>query len=58
MPDRAIETNIADALNLIIQIEPRPGARFVAAVLAITSIQLLLNALRASLAQAADSQAA
>ncbi len=35
MPYRAIKTNIADSLNIIIQLERRPGARFVSQVLAI-----------------------
>ena len=33
MPYRAIKTNIADSLNLIIQIERRPGRRYVSEVL-------------------------
>ena len=35
MPYRAIKTNIADSLNIIVQIERRPGARFVSEVLEI-----------------------
>ncbi len=35
MPYRAVQTNIADALNVIIQIERRPGIRFVSEVRAI-----------------------
>jgi pilus assembly protein CpaF len=35
MPYRAIKTNIADSLNIIIQIERRPGKRFVSEVLEI-----------------------
>jgi len=35
MPYRAIKTNIADSLNLIVQIERRPGIRFVSQVLEI-----------------------
>lgn len=35
MPYRAIKTNIADSLNIIIQIERRPGSRFVSEVLEI-----------------------
>lgn len=35
MPYRAIKTNIADSLNIIIQIERRPGTRFVSEVLEI-----------------------
>ena len=31
MPYRAIKTNIADSLNIIVQIERRPGTRFVSA---------------------------
>ncbi len=35
MPYRAIRTNIAESLNVIIQIERRPGARFISEVLEI-----------------------
>src|SRR6266852_2265861 len=35
MPYRAIKTNIADSLNIIIQIERRPGMRYVSEVLEI-----------------------
>src|SRR6266478_4460600 len=35
MPYNAIKTNIADSLNIIIQIERRPGSRFVSEVLEI-----------------------
>ena len=35
MPYRAIKTNIADSLNVIVQIERRPGVRFVSQVLEI-----------------------
>jgi pilus assembly protein CpaF len=35
MPYRAIKTNIADSLNIIVQIERRPGTRFVSEVLEI-----------------------
>jgi pilus assembly protein CpaF len=35
MPYRAIKTNIADSLNVIVQIERRPGTRFVSEVLEI-----------------------
>jgi pilus assembly protein CpaF len=35
MPYRAIKTNIADSLNIILQIERRPGTRFVSEVLQI-----------------------
>jgi Flp pilus assembly CpaF family ATPase len=35
MPYRAIKTNIADSLNIIVQIERRPGSRFVSQVLQI-----------------------
>ena len=35
MPYRAIKTNIADSLNIMIQIERRPGDRFVSEVLEI-----------------------
>jgi pilus assembly protein CpaF len=36
MPYRAIKTNIADSLNVIIQIERRPGTRFVSGVVEIS----------------------
>jgi pilus assembly protein CpaF len=35
IPYRAIQTNIADALNIVIQIERRPGRRFVSEVVAV-----------------------
>jgi pilus assembly protein CpaF len=35
MPYRAIKTNIADSLNIIIQIDRRPGIRYVSEVLEI-----------------------
>lgn len=35
MPYRAIKTNIADSLNIIVQIKRRPGTRFVSEVLEI-----------------------
>ena len=35
IPYRAIKTNIADSLNIIVQIERRPGRRFVSEVLSI-----------------------
>ena len=35
MPYRAIKTNIADSLNILIQIERRPGRRYVSEVLEI-----------------------
>ena len=35
IPYRAIKTNIADSLNIIVQIESRPGVRFVSEVLEI-----------------------
>lgn len=35
MPYRAIKSNIADSLNIIVQIERRPGTRFVSEVLQI-----------------------
>ncbi len=35
MPYRAIKTNIADSLNIIVQIERRPGTRFISEVLEI-----------------------
>jgi pilus assembly protein CpaF len=37
LPYRAIKTNIADSLNVIIQIERRPGRRFISEVLEINS---------------------
>jgi pilus assembly protein CpaF len=37
MPYRAIKTNIADSLDVIVQIERRPGRRFVSQVLEIAS---------------------
>jgi pilus assembly protein CpaF len=36
MPYRAIKTNIADSLNVIVQIERRPGTRFVSGVVDIS----------------------
>ena len=35
MPYRAIKTNIADSLHLIVQLERRPGKRFVSEVVEI-----------------------
>lgn len=35
MPYRAIKTNIADSLNIIVQIERRPGSRYISEVLEI-----------------------
>jgi pilus assembly protein CpaF len=35
LPYRAIKTNIADSLNIIVQIQRRPGTRFVSEVLEI-----------------------
>ena len=37
IPYRAIKTNIADSLNVIVQIERRPGRRFISEVLEINS---------------------
>ncbi|MGH9400701.1 MAG: hypothetical protein ACRD2P_01180 [Terriglobia bacterium] len=37
LPYKAIKTNIADSLNLILQLERRPGCRFVTEVLEIAS---------------------
>jgi pilus assembly protein CpaF len=37
IPYRAIKTNIADSLNVVIQIERRPGRRFISEVLEINS---------------------
>src|SRR6202034_2040468 len=36
MPYRAIKTNIADSLNVIVQIERRPGRRYISEVLLIS----------------------
>jgi Flp pilus assembly CpaF family ATPase len=35
LPYRAIKTNIADSLNIVIQVERRPGRRYVSEVLEI-----------------------
>lgn len=40
MPYRAVKANIADSLNIIIQIERRPGVRFVSEVLEIRGYDL------------------
>jgi hypothetical protein len=37
LPYRAIKTNIGDSLNVVIQIERRPGRRFISEVLEINS---------------------
>ena len=37
LPYRAIKTNISDSLNVVIQIERRPGRRFISEVLEINS---------------------
>ena len=37
LPYRAIKTNIADSLNVIVQIERRPGRRYISEVLEINS---------------------
>ncbi len=37
LPYRAIKSNIADSLNLLVQIDRRPGRRFVSEVLQILS---------------------
>ena len=37
LPYRAIKTNIADSLNVVVQVERRPGRRFVSEVLEINS---------------------
>ncbi len=37
LPYKAIKTNIADSLNLIVQLERRPGCRFVSEILEIVS---------------------
>jgi pilus assembly protein CpaF len=39
LPYRAIKTNIADSLNIVIQIERRPGHRFISEVLEINSYE-------------------
>ena len=39
MPYRAIKANIAESLNIIVQIERRPGYRFVSEVLEIQSYE-------------------
>jgi hypothetical protein len=40
MPYLAIKTNIADSLNVVVQIERRPGKRFVSEVLEIRGYDL------------------
>jgi len=40
LPYRAIKTNIGDSLNVVIQIERRPGRRFISEVLEINSYDL------------------
>ncbi len=35
MQNRAIKTNIADSLDIVVHIERRPGQRFIAEVLAL-----------------------
>ena len=37
LPYRAIKTNIGDSLNVVVHVERRPGRRFVAEVLEVTS---------------------
>jgi len=37
LPYRAIKTNIADSLNVVVQIERRPGRRYISEVLLINS---------------------
>ena len=39
LPYRAIKTNIADSLNMVVQLERRPGCRFVSEVLEITGYE-------------------
>ena len=39
-PGRRIKTNIADSLNVIVQIERRPGIRFVSGVLEIRGFDI------------------
>jgi Flp pilus assembly CpaF family ATPase len=43
MPYRAIKTNIADSLNIIVQIERRPGTRYVSEVLEISGYDPALD---------------
>jgi len=40
MPYRAIKTNIADSLNIVIQVERRPGTRFLSQILEIRGYDL------------------
>jgi hypothetical protein len=40
---RAIKTNIAESLNIVLQIEPKPGARFVSEVLEIRGYDMDLD---------------
>jgi len=37
LPYRAIKTNIADSLNVVVQVERRPGRRYISEVLEINS---------------------
>ena len=37
LPYRAIKTNIADSLNVVVHVERRPGRRFISEVVAINS---------------------
>ncbi|MGB6875746.1 MAG: ATPase, T2SS/T4P/T4SS family, partial [Candidatus Acidiferrales bacterium] len=37
LPYRAIKTNIADSLNVVIQVERRPGRRYISEVLLVNS---------------------
>lgn len=37
LPYRAIKTNIADSLNVVVHIERRPGRRFISEILEINS---------------------
>jgi hypothetical protein len=40
IPYRAIKTNIADSLNILVQLERRPGRRFVSEILEIRRYDL------------------
>jgi len=40
IPYRAIKTNIADSLNIVIQVERRPGSRFLSQILEIRGYDL------------------
>jgi len=40
LPYRAVKANIAESLNIVVQMERRPGARFVAEILEIRGFDL------------------